>query len=987
MLGNGRNIFLLIFSISIFAFQTYSVAQINPHQHFGIEEGIISSNVFDIDQDPNGYLWFATDNGLSMYDGINFLNYSNKELGINSYISSINCIESNTILFGCGVNGIYQFDVLTKKAKRINQSPISQSNKLIVAEGLVMSLHDYHTIEILSLKTGNLLFTDSLLSKTNVNYPLTISKTQDGTIFVGRSDGIYKFNNEKLRQERVFQELVNFPVYSIYKDESGKLYLGSDNKVYVIFNGEIVDLIKLNFAEESRIRNIVVDQYGKLWLSVWGGTGAYVIDNGKINDVNYFLNFSIPGISRFFKDVEGNLWIGTTGKGLYLFKNHFIVNYPTQGRFPNSNVRRIELINNGLLLGTAEGLGFFNLTNDSISHSKHLVNYSQFVRDICRVTADSYVVAITDLRFKESLKKSYLFNGNVSIRYIHASSLYYNKNSLHAGNWDGEISLIDARSGSVISTIDSIPPASIKSKRIDAIYIDKNNTLWAGGQFGLCLIDSNFNKKHLIDHFSGISIIKIQQQSINKVDVLTSSGLKIYNVDPDLDLIRVVDSISLSNVTSYVKLGNNSFAFGTNEGIYFYDDGFKGRLTVFDGLISESISDLYFDASSRRLYAATAEGLIKLNQDEVMKYFKYQYNIDQVYIDLNQRRIQDHKGVFKFNYTIEPINIIIRSVRYSNSKTINYRARFDSNEWFSLKDGIWRLHSLQPGKYNIEVEAGVYGRWGPTSKYSLNVIPPFYRTTLFYFTLIVVFLLLSIYLSLRIRRNKLRANLMNQELLNSLNEYKQKALSSNLNPHFIFNALNSVQNYISKSDTSGANEYLSLFARLVRSHINYSDSGFIKLSNEIERLKMYLEFERIRLSNSFSYNIEVGPNLDANSIEIPSMIIQPFVENSIWHAFSELKENGVLKITIAKPPVVYDDTEGNIKNLLTICIEDNGAGIDTSKTSKHGFQSMGVQLVRERLVSLDPECGNPITFHNNQPGTKVIIRLTGKAYQVVAAQL
>lgn len=975
-----KSTFWLFFFLDIFAFQNNSFAQLSPYQNLNVEDGLISANVFDIVQDPKGYIWFATDNGLSSFDGVNFNNLTNEDLGVTSYISSIEIINSNKIVFGCGVNGIYQFDVATSKTQRINRTTVSQSNKIVVTEEYIISIHDYHTIEVISIESGDILYTDSIISRDNPNYPLSITQLLDGTILIGRSDGLYKFNTRNFHQEKLYQDKINIPIYSILMGKNGKLYLGTDNEIKVVFNGDIFETIKLSFAEDKRIRNIFIDQYDRIWISPWGGTSVYLYYKGEIKEVNYQTNISIPGVSKFFTDFEGNLWIGTTGKGLYLFKNHFIFNYPTQGRFPNSAIRKIQKSEKGLILGSSDGLGFLNFKSDSIYHIKDLFEYGKYVRDICQLSRNNYVVAITDIRFKKSLKQAFFLNEN-TIRYIHASCLNFHNGELFAGNWDGKIEIINPIKGSVKSTIESIVPPSVKSKRIDAILVDSDNRIWAGGQFGLCILGDNLKGKFLIGPGSGVSVLKIKQRENNEIEVLTNFGLYIYSVETNNKIITLKDSISLFNVTSYLSLSVHSFIFGTNNGIYFYDKEFIGKLSVFDGLLSESINDLFFDFNAKKVFAATAEGLVAVNYDEALNYFKLRYAIDDAYIDLEQSRISSEKGVFNYDYSKLPINIVVKSIKYSNPKLINYRARINSGKWGLVKNGVFGIHSLQPGKHRIEISAGVNGDWGPTSKYTLNIIPPFYMTTTFYFLSVIIICSIGISSVYFIRRIRKLNREEKQNLLIKLSEFKQKAIASNLNPHFIFNSLNSVQNYISKSEVNKANEYLNLFAQLIRSHINYSDSGFITISNEIDRLKMYLEFEKERLNNSFSYSIEINNVLNTTKTLIPSMILQPFIENAIWHGFAELKEGGKIGISISGGPG-GDGDNAKKAHPLVIIIEDNGIGMQSGRPSKHGFQSMGVQLVRERLLNLDGSYPEPVVYTDLHPGTRVTITVSEKAFRV-----
>ena len=971
----------LIIVMMLFGYIIPSTAQVTPFQHLNTEQGLINSNIHDIDQDIKGYLWFATDNGLSMYDGISFYNFSNNDLGINSFISSIECVGLNRVLFGSGVNGIYEFDILNKKAKKINRTNISQSNKIISVDNLIISLHDYHTIEVLSSERGNLVAVDSIISRVNPNYPLTIEKLRDGTILIGRSDGLYKLNLKSLQQEKIYTSKVSFPVYSISEAANGKLYLGSDNKIFGFYNESPVDTFLLHFDQETRIRNIAADSKGKIWFSLWGGTTIYLYDTKKLVNVGEQSGLTLSGITRFYQDGESNIFVGTMGMGVYYFKNHFIVNYPSQNRTLNSNLRKIIPAKGGLLLGTSDGLAFYDSISDSIKYMKHMPGYSQYVRDICKLDSANYFVAITDLRFKNSLEESFDFEDLFKIRYIHASSLVNDNNGIYYGDWDGKITLLDKEEFNVKSVIDNLPPSESKSKRINAVFRDKYNTIWVGGQFGLCVVDNLLNKKYLIEPLDENPVLSILSRDSITVEVLTNKGLLVYDLTKKVNSIEIIDSIPLRNTTSYAYIGKKSYVFGSTEGLHLINNGFIGKLTVFDGLLSESINDLYYEPHSKVIYVSCSNGLMKMNYYDVLGYFKEEHTIDDIYIETENKRIAKSSDFITLQYYTGAISLIARSLKFSRAKSIRYRIKFDTGEWREVKEGVWRTYSIQPGMYRVQFSAGINNNWGPITKISLKIIPPFYKTAVFYLSLIVALIILSIYIYYIRKTNNFNRLKEAQELQNTLIEYKQKALTSNLNPHFIFNALGSVQSYISKSDSKRANEYINMFANLVRSHINYSDTGFANISSEIDRLKLYLNFEQVRLNNSFTYQIHVSDEIDPTQTHIPTMIIQPFVENAVWHGFSEQTQNGLIRVSFDMQSSGGERVARGRGDILAITIEDNGTGLQQPTTSRHGFTSMGITLVEERLLSLDPSIAQPVSIQELHPGVRVSLRLADGGYR------
>lgn len=208
-------------------------------------------------------------------------------------------------------------------------------------------------------------------------------------------------------------------------------------------------------------------------------------------------------------------------------------------------------------------------------------------------------------------------------------------------------------------------------------------------------------------------------------------------------------------------------------------------------------------------------------------------------------------------------------------------------------------------------------------------------------------------------------------------EVEMQALRAQMNPHFIFNCLNSINRYILKSDEATASLYLTRFAKLMRLILDNSSSKNVLLSNELEALKLYIEMEALRFDKKFSYEINIDKSVSVDSIELPSLIIQPYVENAIWHGLLHKDGAGHLRITVK----LQD------RGMLECIIEDNGVGREKAKELKSksatSRKSMGMQLTQNRLALLNrnAELNASISIIDmedgqNQPtGTKVILRI------------
>jgi sensor histidine kinase YesM len=278
------------------------------------------------------------------------------------------------------------------------------------------------------------------------------------------------------------------------------------------------------------------------------------------------------------------------------------------------------------------------------------------------------------------------------------------------------------------------------------------------------------------------------------------------------------------------------------------------------------------------------------------------------------------------------------------------------------------LSNLSPGNYNVEIRLRDFdNRWPEQFKYFRMIVqPPFWKSTWFIIAaslllLILIYLLFKWRIS-RIRkierekvqvqelktaeyRNRLELQIKEEELTrinDQLAAAQLAALQTQMNPHFIFNALNSIKRMILDNEKQNASRYLSKFAQMIRMTLNHSKETFITLQENIEYLHAYLEMEQLRFDDSFAFHIETNNNLDEEDTLVPSLMIQPLVENAIWHGL--MHQVGEKQISIR-----FHQNHDNI-----ICsIEDNGIGIHESEkmksVNKQPHRSVGLDNLRNRI--------------------------------------
>ncbi|MDP1802488.1 MAG: histidine kinase, partial [Bacteroidota bacterium] len=244
------------------------------------------------------------------------------------------------------------------------------------------------------------------------------------------------------------------------------------------------------------------------------------------------------------------------------------------------------------------------------------------------------------------------------------------------------------------------------------------------------------------------------------------------------------------------------------------------------------------------------------------------------------------------------------------------------------------------------------------------------------FIIILIFLLVILIFKYRLNLIKKRERLKTIQQT-KLSNAELKALRSQMNPHFVFNAINSVQYFITNNDPASSQKYLSKFARLIRYVVDNSKPSVIPLSKELEALNLYLDLESLRFEHKFEYSIDINKNIDIENVQIPSMLIQPFVENAIWHGLMHKETKGKIKIEI------------DVKEKVMLCvIEDNGIGRkraqEINRENNNEFhKSVGISLTQERLDVLNLQNNSKLTVtiidlldvEGNNTGTRVELNL------------
>ncbi|MEP7269615.1 MAG: histidine kinase, partial [Saprospiraceae bacterium] len=358
-----------------------------------------------------------------------------------------------------------------------------------------------------------------------------------------------------------------------------------------------------------------------------------------------------------------------------------------------------------------------------------------------------------------------------------------------------------------------------------------------------------------------------------------------------------------------------------------------------------------FDTTSKLIYMLTNHAIVYFNPKDIKRKTSLQ-NLYLQKIQINGKDSSiDFSNPLHLSYNQNYINLEFAIVDFKNQRKTDF--------FYSLHglDEGWReagknrnasYSNLAPGNYVFKLKStiGIEDISGEMNALSFIIHPPFWQS--WWFRIVVLFLFVgSIYWIVVLRVKAIRKQEEQKTTFNNqLAEVEMKALRTQMNPHFIFNCLNSINKLILENDTDNASRYLSKFSRLIRMILENSEQRTISLYNEVEMLSAYLEMEAYRFKTKFDYVIDVPEQINRNDIEIPSMLIQPYVENAIWHGLLPKTEKGELKILFN----YHADREGNY---LSCTIRDNGIGRAKAKELKgnkiHNQKSMGMKVTEERM--------------------------------------
>ena len=496
-----------------------------------------------------------------------------------------------------------------------------------------------------------------------------------------------------------------------------------------------------------------------------------------------------------------------------------------------------------------------------------------------------------------------------------------------------------------------------------------NNSFYIASNKGLWQIDNLQNPRNIF-RISTKNIVSLLTFQENVIAATLNNGLLIIN-----DNLIEKEIATLENISSIKKLKNEIWVTSKTNGLEVFvlpSFSFKQKINKYNSLTTNTIYDVFKDRQNS-IFIASDQGIFSIKNDvENQSFFKPTIYFEN--LQVNHQDVDSLLTAKKVNFSNSENNISItfKTVHISNPKKVNYRYTLN-NEFspWSVNNTI-QFPNLNAGNYNFQVQSKIDNDESDIIRFAFRIDAPFYKKAWFIFAVVISFLNIGyFYLDFYLKNitKKHKEKLDSLKLKNRLLSLEQKALQLQMNPHFIFNVLNGIKALGNTNKVDELNATISKFSVLLRGILNNSRTEEITLQEEITLLKNYIELEQRMSSKTFTFTITSNlNNIDPDEILIPTMLLQPFVENCVQHAFQK-NDLGTIEINF------------DVKHSFLECIIiDNGIGIHQSKKRKTvtDYKSVALNVTKERLHIVSNKSNfkiDEIIEDTKVKGTKVSFRI------------
>ncbi len=928
-------------------------------QSYNTSSGFLSNTVYHIEKDKNGYLWFCTDKGVVKYNGQSFQNY-NTENGLtdnevfkcfeDSYgrmwfftFNGYHCYYQNDTFYNASnslmlkqlktfsyISSMFE-DAISKDLYigYINGPIIRISNNQ--TSTLQSNLKDYETIKNIYSTNNGIQVLSNVASYNIVKDSLVHLKNAKQHVFyflgkriVSDKNGIRMYDDDDDIVWQTEDHDASFSnIYKIYFD-GANIYCGTKSGllVYNIKTGK-----KHKYFTNSRVTSIESDIHGNIWVSTLnkGVTKLYI---ANVRDVT-----CLPDLDQYEQIITkaGQVFFRSKNHVKYLSISDSGVALPDIS-IPGNKIYELAYINDSLLF-------YFSPTGTKYKTESYIYNYKRKIRRELDSVLFSRVYNIN--------KETFLVFHSAYIAILK----YVND----------EIEIINKK---------NIYPA-IQSEKFNketgSLYFFSDNTFFH--------YDANTHQVQSIDTLYNVGGTKEILFRSNKILLLLNNRTLITYDAGTLKKIGVLDLEE--PVFDMEKIRDGVYLVNTNHGYCVLDMNKSDSRTI-------PLEKIFYPFEQKDILSLNClpNDYILCNAKDGLYYFhqglinkkRYKPSLLLTHITLNeQAQPVNTDTLFANNKT--NINIQVSPIYFGNDE-LSYRYRIcegeDTGKWNRTKSSSINFSINSPGFYKIEFQAtSSYGYLSDTKIIHINITPTFFSSILFYVILVIGTLIILLLLFMLYVRSKKRVH--KREL--AYMQLQHKAVNSLLNPHFIFNAINNIQNLVNQNSKEAANEYLATLSVMIRQNIENLQYELIPLEKELDLITNYIELQNLRFNNRIDYVIK---NNSESSVRVPPLLVHTFVENSIVHGFDKSIDNFCVKVDVSDAKDDYVD----------ITITDNGVGLNIASERKYVQKdntSLGIAFNKDRLERLSKFYNVKYSFSiedlstiNDSSGTRVHIMIYGK---------
>ena len=949
---------LIKFCIFFFVFFPFLPAYTQEYQitNYDLEDGLISDYIYELDQSSNGFIYVATDAGLATFSGKKFQDQS---ISVASHSEIIDIFkDSYDRMWLTRLDG----KVLYHKNGKFNLfSPLQH----IPSNGFVNFVEDNkRRIWIWNKENSNIFIFDAAtleeLKTISFGDESGIDAVRDVHLYedlyrIYRRDNYVDFDtNFNILTQVELKEPSNFTITSVKKDSTYYTINGRDQVYITTRSTGIYEPLLKEIETEiyNSCNDIIFDNHDNLWLSTSSGLLRIAFkEHGTFSYKRYLEGINTSAI---LLDQDNNIWVGSSSDGIFKLNPLQIktVTKEDVGRFTT-----LEKNKQSLLIGTDQ--------------SKILI-YDQ----------DFSLKGIS-----QSIKNKYNIYGIKSINegsfyFINSDGLYFVEESQpnQVKLWvEGFFKTFDYRNGYFWygggNTCGKINVKNKNSthflgKRSYAVDILNDDQAFLGSTSGLHMYDHG-KIKPLFEE-KGWDIRDIESTDKKNFWLATNGeGLIHINSNEIVNKFDVSNGLS-SNICKAVYSQDSLIWVGTNNGLNRLNLK-TNTINIFkkdSGLPSNEINDII--SWKDQLIVATNDGLAIMDKDIKPRQFIPNVNIAQVKILEKDTSVLDS---YDLNEKDRNIKINFEGITFYNPQDIKYEYKMSGidEDWVQTTNDQAQYTNLTPGNYTFAVKAkGLNSNWSDETILHFNIPAFYYEKTVFKIGIGILatglFILgLNIYLNAIRKREQTKTALLKSQLT---------ALRAQMNPHFIFNSLNSLSDFILKEEKKDANKFLTKFAKLMRMILNNSSNEYVSIEEEIESLNLYLSLEKLRFNDDLKYSITLDQHLNGAQCGIPSLLLQPYVENALIHGLKHKKGEKELSI---KFEFINED-------FLKVFIIDNGIGrkkanaINNANFKKHESLATHINAQRLNLINQNQNKNHKLEVHDlyhesQATGTKIELTL------------